>query len=272
MICFIVLRETYAPILLARKAARLRGETGNAKYQSTLDQDGNTQDLLKRSIVRPLRLLLFYPIVTLMCLYIAILYGTIYLFYATFAFVFQDVYSFSTSSSGLVFIACGIGTLVGLGYLALVSDSNLKKQERSRGTMTPEDRLPYTITCPGAVTYSIGIFLYGWGVEHRAHWIVPQIGTALTGFGYILIFTAIQTYLIDAFEAYSASVTAANAVLRGLAGALLPLSGLELYKALGWDWGNYLLALVALAFAPSLWVFAVYGARIRQSKRARIAL
>ncbi|PNP51420.1 hypothetical protein THARTR1_07966 [Trichoderma harzianum] len=81
----------------------------------------------------------------------------------------------------------------------------------------------------------------------------------MTGFGYILIFTAIQTYLIDAFEDHSASVNGANSALRGFAGALIPLSGLDLYRALGWGWGNSLLAFIALGLAPLLWILAVYG-------------
>ncbi|KAL1980636.1 hypothetical protein VTN96DRAFT_3887 [Rasamsonia emersonii] len=36
IVCFLVLRETYAPVLLERKAARLRKETGNPAYQSRL--------------------------------------------------------------------------------------------------------------------------------------------------------------------------------------------------------------------------------------------
>jgi len=43
----------------------------------------------------------------------------------------------------------------------------------------------------------------------------------------------IQTYLIDAFTIHAASAVAANTVLRSIFGALLPLSGLKLYDALG---------------------------------------
>jgi hypothetical protein len=35
----------------------------------------------------------------------------------------------------------------------------------------------------------------------------------------------IATYLIDAYQIYAASALAANAVLRSLAGAVLPLAG-----------------------------------------------
>jgi hypothetical protein len=73
----------------------------------------------------------------------------------------------------------------------------------------------------------------------------------------------IQTYLVDAYTRHAASVTAANAVLRSLLGALLPLCGLKLYDAVGLGWGNSLLAFIALSMAPLPVVFKILGARLR---------
>ncbi|KAL1869669.1 hypothetical protein Daus18300_005524 [Diaporthe australafricana] len=269
---FAVLRETYPVVLLERKAAKLRKQTGNPNYRSKLAPDITPGELFKRSIMRPSKLLLCCPIVTVMCTYVAVLYGTLYLLFATYSFVFKEVYGYSTFAAGLVFLAGGIGTLTGLLYIAKFSDRNIKKQAAAGKTVSPEDRLPLIITLPGALTFPMGLFLYGWTVEYKIHWIVPQIGTAITGFGSILIFVGIQTYLIDAFEGYAASVVGANAVLRGTAGALLPLSGLQLYDALGWGWGNSLLGFVTLAFAPVPLVIGIYGARIRNSRHNQIQL
>ena len=62
-------------------------------------------------------------------------------------------------------------------------------------------------------------------------------------------------YLVDAFELYSASALASNAVVRSLAGALLPLGALPMYEKLGMGWGNSLLGFVALAMVPLPWLF-----------------
>ncbi|SPQ19366.1 bd4982de-6014-488b-be5c-e37ab0f8e955 [Thermothielavioides terrestris] len=263
---FFVLRETYPAVLLARKAARLRRETGDHRYRSKLASDVSSAELFRRSIVRPTKMLICCPLVTIMCSYVAVLYGILYLLFATYSFVFKEVYGFSTFAAGLVFITGGVGTLLGLLYTGRFSDRSLKKQAAAGKQVTPEHRLPLIITLPGALAFPLGLFIYGWSVEVRAHWIVPQLGTAVTGFGSILVFIGIQTYLIDAFEEYAASVIGANAVLRGTAGALIPLCGLNLYNVLGWGWGNSLLAFIALAFAPVPWVFGVYGARIRRLK------
>ena len=269
---FVVLSETYPVVLLERKAARLRKETGNPHYKSKLASDLTPRDLFKHSIIRPLKMLTCCPIVTVMCMYVAILYGILYLLFATYSFVFREVYEFSTTATGLVFIPGGIGTLLGLFYVGSFSDRTLKNRAAAGKRITPEDRLPPIITVPGSLAFPIGLFVYGWSVEAHVHWIVPQIGTAITGFGSILIFIGIQTYLVDAFVEHAASVIGANAVLRGTAGALIPLSGLDMYNALGWGWGNSLLGFVALVFAPMPWVFGLYGAKIRKLQHSQVRL
>ena len=74
----------------------------------------------------------------------------------------------------------------------------------------------------------------------------------------------IQNYLLDSYPLHAASVTAALAVLRSLAGALLPLGGLDMYNALGLGWGNSLLGFIALAMVPIPLVFYLFGARLRK--------
>ncbi|KAF2655002.1 MFS general substrate transporter [Lophiostoma macrostomum CBS 122681] len=272
IVAFAVLRETYAVVLLERKAARLRHETGDQRYRSKLASDLTPTQLFKHSIFRPIRMLTRCPIVTIMCTYVAILYGTLYLLFSTYSFVFSEVYGFSASGTGLVFLAGGFGTLVGLFYVGNFSDRTLKKRAAAGKRVTPEDRLPLVITLPGSLTFPIGLFIYGWSAQVQAHWIVPQIGTAITGFGSILIFIGVQTYLVDAFTEYAASVIGANALLRGTAGALIPLGGLGLYDRLGLGWGNSLLGFVALSFAPLPWILGAYGHRLREWKLGQVKL
>ncbi|KAL3425074.1 major facilitator superfamily transporter [Phlyctema vagabunda] len=272
LFAFVVMKETYAVTILERKAKALRKSTGNSAYRSKLASKLSNKELMRISIVRPLKMLIFCPIVTAMCSYIAIMYGLLYILFTTFTFIFEDVYGFSTSAAGLAFIGSGIGTLCGLAYVAILSDKTIKMRAAKGKTITPEDRLPLIITVPGSLALPIGFLIYGWAAEKHAHWIVAQLGTLIIGFGSIAILMSIQTYLVDAFTQYAASVIAANAVMRSLLGALLPLCGLDMYDALGWGWGNTLLGFVALAFAPLPWVFGWYGDRIRNSKRGQIKL
>jgi hypothetical protein len=102
------------------------------------------------------------------------------------------------------------------------------------------------------------------------HWIVPIIATSFIGLGNLTAMMTIQTYLVDAFTIHAASAIAANTVLRSIFGALLPLSGLSLFDALGLGWGNSLLGFISVAFIPVPIFFLYYGERIRTSPRFQV--
>jgi len=265
IIAFLVLRETYPAIILEKKASRLRGLTGNIFYRSKFTSDIPPWRQFMQSIARPSKILLFCPSVAIMCSYVAILYGTLYLLFSTYSFVFADVYGFSELAVGLVFLPGALATLGGLAYVGPLSDQTVRRHRAAGEPVVPEDRLPLVITLPGTLCFPAGLFMYGWSVQYQYHWLVPLVGTAITGFGSILVFTALQTYLIDAFEQHAASVIGAMVVLRGTAGALLPLCGLKLYDSVGWGWGNSLLGFIALVLAPIPLFFGKYGARLRKA-------
>lgn len=208
-------------------------------------------------------MLLLSPIVASMCIYIAVLYGLLYILFTTFTEVFQGYYGFSSSASGLSFLGSGVGMLIGLFYVGSLSDRAIRLKISQNQEPIPEDRLPLYLTIPGSLAIPIGLFVYGWTVDQHVHWIAPEIGNAATGFGMIIILMGVQTYLVDAFTKHAASAIAACTVLRSLAGGLLPLCGLELYHKIGMGWGNSLLAFVALAMAPIPILFYFLGEKLR---------
>ncbi|KAH7132479.1 major facilitator superfamily domain-containing protein [Dendryphion nanum] len=262
-------RETYAPTLLAQKTARLRKETGNNELRSKLTLNIPAKEIFLRAIVRPMKMLLFSPIVFLMSLYVAVNYGVLYLLFTTITFVFEGQYNFSSGLVGLAFIGMGVGMIVGMAVLGITSDKIIKK-EQARGAVKPEHRLPLILTLPGGIMLPIGIFIYGWTTEKMVHWIVPIIGTALIGIGNLTAMMTIQTYLVDAFTIHAASAIAANTILRSIFGAFIPLSGLSMYDKLGLGWGNSLLGFIGLALIPVPIIFKIYGERIRTSPRFQV--
>lgn len=264
--CFFVLRETLAPVILERKAIRLRKETDNPAWHVRKAVNLPPKKLLIQSIVRPMWILLFTPVAPLMSIYIAILYGLLYILFTTFTFVFKDQYGFSTSAAGLSYLGSGVGTLAGLLYATLLSDRRVRQKMAANEKPQPEDRLPFYMILPGCLTIPVGFFIYGWGADYQVHWIVPQVGTVITSFGVIVILMCVQTYLVDTFTTYAASAIAANTVLRSLLGALLPLCGLDIYDALGLGWGNTLFGLIAFIIAPIPILFGLYGGRLRALK------
>lgn len=78
------------------------------------------------------------------------------------------------------------------------------------------------------------------------------------------IFGTLQTYVIDSYPRYAASGIAAITVTRSLFGALLPLAGPSMYRALGYGWGNTLLGFVALVLIPMPIIFYRFGRVLRE--------
>ncbi|KAK5633981.1 hypothetical protein RRF57_009695 [Xylaria bambusicola] len=263
VVCFIFFKETYAPKLLRRKAARLRKETGNPRLRSPYEKTEISKwTRFKTGIVRPAEMFA-RPTVFLITPYVAVAYGAQYLLFTTFVFVFEDRYNFSEESTGLIYIAPAVGQIFGNIIFSQMADIFVQRRIKSGADATPEDRLNPYMTVLGGFLLSGGLFLYGWTIQFGIHWIVPLIGSALVGFGLIGVMLCIQTYLVDSYKEYAASVIAANVVLRSLAGALLPLGGLQLYSALGYGWGNSLLGFITLALVPVPLAFRIYGERLR---------
>ncbi|KAI3325568.1 MFS general substrate transporter [Xylariaceae sp. AK1471] len=274
LVMLFTLKESYAPVVLERKVARLRKETGNDMLRSKLDQGLSTADFFKRGLIRPLKMLARSPIIVIMAVYTAITYGYLYIMFTSITDVFQKTYGFSTSTAGLAFLGLGIGSLVGILIFSLTSDRYLKKKAAeaarvaeangssgAKVSMKPEYRLQ--LLPVGAAAIPAGLFIYGWTAQYGVHWIVPIIGTGVVGLGLLIVFLGIQTYLVDAFAIYAASALATNTIVRSIAGGLLPLAGLPLYNALGYGWGNSLLAFIAVALLPASFAILRYGEYLR---------
>ncbi|TVY58990.1 MFS transporter prlG [Lachnellula cervina] len=260
--CLIFMRETYGNVLLKHKAARLRKETGNLHLISKGDLGLSPRALFLHSIVRPLKLLLFSPIVLLLSLFAAVVFGQTFLLFTTFPTVFEEQYGFTTGTSGLSYLGMGIGMILGIITFRLLSDKILTKAALDGdGTMKPEYRLPLMVYLTPVMP--IGFFWYGWSAYAQVHWIVPIIGTGFIGIGSLFVIMPIQIYLVDAFGEYAASALAANTMLRSLAGTFLPLAGPPMYKALGLGWGNSLLGFLSLGFAVVPIFFWKYGEQVR---------
>lgn len=202
LLLLVVGRETYAPILLEKKAEALRKETGNLDYRSKLAKDIPPREVFIRAIARPMKMLFLSPIVGLMSLYIAINYGILYLFFTTITFVFEGQYHFSSGSVGLSYLGVGVGMIVGMAVLGVVSDKIIRKQQ-TKGNVKPEHRLPLILTLPGAIGLPIGTFIYGWTTQYTVHWIVPIIATAFIGLGNL-------TAMSECSEAIQAVLSANN--------------------------------------------------------------
>ncbi|KAI8626299.1 major facilitator superfamily domain-containing protein [Xylariaceae sp. FL1651] len=257
------MRETNATVLLQRKTERLVRETGNSKLTPKGATSETPRQIIIKAIVRPVKMLIFSPIVLLLSLYGGTLFGIIFLLFTTFPVVFEETYGFNTGIAGLAYLGLGLGFVCGLALFALLSDK-LLNQKKDGTVAQPEQRLILMKWL--APIAPLGCFLYGWAAEYHIHWIVPIIGTFIVGLGSLFVVIPIQTYLVDAFGAEAAaSALAANLIVRSPFGALLVLAAPPLYAKLGLGWGNSTLGFIALLFTPLPWLFYNYGESLRNA-------
>ncbi|KAL1637855.1 hypothetical protein SLS56_000412 [Neofusicoccum ribis] len=260
---FFYLQETYAPVLLKWKAARLRKETGNAALRSEFESDKTVSKVLGVALIRPFRLLFTQPIIQFLAIYMAFLYGLMYLVLSTFPTLWTTTYHEALGISGLNYISLAVGFFVGVQVAAPFNDRIYVRLKRRNGNVgAPEFRVPLML--PGSLLVPVGLFWYGWSAQAGVHWIMPNIGAAIFGAGTIVAFQCIQTYLVDAYTLFAASAISSATVLRSLAGFGFPLFAPYLYQALGDGWGNSLLAFLGIALGvPAPLLLWKYGKTLR---------
>lgn len=256
--------ETYAPFLLRERAAVLSKETGKV-YISVIEAYSPKQtpsQALKNAIFRPWILLFMEPIVLSLSIYMAIIYGTLYMLFGAFPIVFQQKLGWSEGIGGLAFIGVAVGMLFGLAYTIVDGRRyNRVANNSPNGEAPPEARLPPCILA--SIVLPIGLFWFAWTARPSIHWIVPIIASAPFGFGMVLVFLTMINYLVDAYTIYAASVLAANSVLRSLFGAAFPMFTQKMYDNLGVSWASSIPAFLAVACVPFPFLFYKYGDRIR---------
>lgn len=261
---FFFLEETYPPVILIEKAAELRRRTKNWGIHAKQEEiEIDFRELITKNFSRPMRLLVTEPIVLLLSIYMAFIYGLLYLFLTAYPIVFQQIHGFSGGVGGLPYFGMIIGMVCAGIYIALTNPSYNRKLAANNGIPIPEWRLPPVII--GGLSFAGGLFWFGWsGYRADIHWIVPTLSGLLTGFGLLSIFLQSLNYLVDAYLMFAASAIAANTFMRSLAGAGFPLFSQYMFKALGVNWAGTLLGCVALVLVPIPVCFLIYGERIRQ--------
>ncbi|KAI9927004.1 hypothetical protein MW887_003385 [Aspergillus wentii] len=256
--------ETYAPVLLRKRAERLSKISGKV-YLSKLDRDRgkvSAGDAFGAALLRPWILLFVEPIVLLLSTYMAIIYGTLYMLFDAFPIVYQQMRGWSEGIGSLPFLSVMIGMMTAVVYNMHDNKRYVRVSREHNGFAPPEARLPPTMI--GGIAIPIGLFWFAWTNGPSVHWIVSIIAAAPFGFGMVLVFLGIMVYLIDSYTIYAASVLAANSIIRSCFGAGFPLFTTYMYRNLGIHWASCIPAFLAVACVPFPFIFYRYGKQIRQ--------
>jgi MFS family permease len=254
--------ETYGPVLLQRRTRQLAKADGKI-YVSILEKNQGKKlpsEVFKRALFRPWVFLFLEPIVLIASVYMAIIYGTVYMFMGAMPIVYNEDRGWSVGIGGLAFLGIAVGIISGLVYAIWDNNSRYMKLFAAKSA-NPESRLPPAIV--GGVALPIGMFAFAWTNDPSIHWSVSIILSAPFGFGCVLVILPIMNYLIDTYTIYAASVLAAAAIFRSVVGAVFPLFTTQMYHNLGIHWASSIPAFLTLLCIPFPLIMYRYGEAVR---------
>lgn len=265
--------EVYGPVLLKRKAQRMRKESGNsAYYHPQEDIKLDFKSIVTKQLSRPLIMLTTEPMVTCIAFYASFVYAVLYMTLEVFPIVFEQVHHLNLILSSCSFLGLFIGVLCALSINLGNQPHYIRAVRASGGKPVPEARLPPMAI--GAVIFTIGLFMFGWtGAYSRVNIAAPLVATIFIGAGFNSIFQQCINFLVDTYSTagYAASATAANTFLRSLLASGLPLAVKPMFSAMGVGPGMSVLGGVAAAAIPVPFLFMRYGVSLRKrSNFARI--
>ena len=273
LVSLLALPETYAPVLLRKRAQRLSKITGKV-YASAIA--GNNATLssasLTRTFARPFLLAAQEPIILILAFYQAVVFGTLYLAFAAFPILYTEIRGWPQQSSGLSFIGVLFGMLFSVAFQVWDNQRYLKLVEQLKPEAPPpETRL--LGSCVGGVSIMLGLFWFAWTSSPSIHWTLNTTAGIPFGFGIVLVTISSTNYLVDSYTVFAASALTVCICARATCGAAFPLLARGLLAKFGVYWGLTIPSFLALLCAPFPFIFYRYGpgirARCRYSGQAR---
>ncbi|GJE87102.1 MFS general substrate transporter [Phanerochaete sordida] len=265
--------ETFAPVILKRRAKKLRKETGDPNIMTEQEMfKVPFSEMMKDTLIRPFEMLATEPILLLLSMYIALIYGLLYAFFFSYPVVFGGDYHWDDGLVGLTFISVWIGLGLALCAMPFLQKDYMRRSAAKNGKPEPEDRLVGMMV--GAAWVPISLFIFGWTsppavMPGGGNWVGPVSSGIPFGFGMVTIYFSANAYIIDAFPGYVASALAGKTVIRSGSGAAMPLFITAMYHNLGNGWAASTWAFISIAMLPIPFLFYRYGKWIRsKSKRA----
>ncbi|KAE8150692.1 major facilitator superfamily domain-containing protein [Aspergillus avenaceus] len=267
-VCLVLIKETYAPVLLKQRRKAKQTETGDMRWWTRYDDQGQDSAWmrLQTSLQRPLIMAISEPICLLWNFYVGVLYAVLFLCFVGYPIVFQEHRGWSPDPAGLGYL--GIGTGIAL---AVLSEPLMRKliamhpPDPIAGKTPPEACV--RAICLGSILIPIGEFWFSWTARSPVHWISPILAGVPFGFGNTLVFIYATSYLAGSYGIYAASAIAGNSLVRYVFSGVLPLAGSKMYAALGVNWAGTMLALIEVLLIAIPLVFYRYGGRIRQRSK-----
>lgn len=201
IVAWIIIPETYPPVLLEWRAKRLRHKTKIWGIHAKAEENAiDMKTIAEKYLLRPFQMLVLEPILVLITLYMGFIYGFLYLSFMAYPIAFQDLRGWNPGVGALPFLAITIGVMIGCLIIVYFSNTRFQSVMEKTGHVVPEERLiPMMI---GGVLLPGGMFWFGWTSSPHITWVPEVISGGFLGAGILLIFLqvgipSVQTHLPD---------------------------------------------------------------------------
>lgn len=106
--------------------------------------------------------------------YIALIYGILYLCFVAYPIVFQDMRGWSPGFTGLSFCGIAIGSTIVIACEPFIRKViNSHKTDPATGERPPESMV--SVVCLAAILIPVGEIWFAWTCTPNVFWIVPII-------------------------------------------------------------------------------------------------
>ncbi|KAH7023400.1 major facilitator superfamily domain-containing protein [Ilyonectria destructans] len=220
-----------------------------------------TSESVLKMFLRPFVLILLPPVLWA-ALVQAVTIGFLVAVSSNIGTAFETAYDFEAYQSGLCFLSAVIGSLLGIPAGGHFGDKVADYlTQRNGGIREPEMRLP--VVALSMITTPLALVMYGVGIQHELHWIMPTIGLGLLNFSITQAASVSLVYVIDAYRPVAGEVSLSVLGFKSMFGFLLSFYTNPWINISGYQNAYGAMAGIA-ASVLVMWVpFYLWGKKIR---------
>ncbi|CDZ96474.1 mfs general substrate transporter [Phaffia rhodozyma] len=269
VLCLFFIPETYAPIILAKKAKKLRKSSGDENYYAPIERlDTSAKARVKMILVKPFDILFREPMLMAVTLYMSFVYGILYLLFEAYPIVFTQGHHMSEGISGLMFLPLFIGGICAVITYIFYFNKRYIRIHHKYSHMDPPQPVPPEVRLEmaliGSWMFVIALFWFGWTSFPSISYWSPLLAGGMLGWAILYLFLSLFNYIIEVYLMHAASALSATTVVRSLFGAGFPLFATQMFEKLNPRWAATLLGCLALLLAPIPILFTRYGIVLRK--------
>lgn len=187
-------------------------------------------------LIRPMRslILLLHPPVALVIAYCSITFAIIYFFNMSISYEYaRRPYKFKPIIVGLLYIPNSVTYVIASVCGGRWNDKLLVSYaKKHNGQLVPEARISWNVVV-AICTLPPACLIFGWCLNYGEHWTTPLIGSALLGFGSMIVTGATVTYLVDTLPGKGATGVALNNLIRQILASVATFVVEPLLRAIG---------------------------------------